>query len=171
MNKKIDMEFYKQDALEVAPKLIGKLLVRKLSSGTVLKFRITEVEAYRGEEDSACHARFGITPRTKILYEEGGQLYVYLCYGIHYLLNIVTGKKNEPQAVLIRGIEGYDGPGKLTKFLNINSDFNGRNLSYSDEIWLEDDGKIFNYTTTKRVGINYAKEPYRSIEWRYIIKN
>lgn len=170
MNKKLDKNFYREDVLKVAPLLIGKILVRILESGEILKYRITETEAYRGEEDSACHARFGLTKRTEVLYKEGGYLYIYLCYGIHYLLNVVTGNKNEPQAVLIRGIEGYDGPGKLTKFLNIKSDLNNLNLCNSKEIWIEDDGKKFNYISTKRIGIDYASEPYQSIKWRYIMK-
>lgn len=170
MNKKLSTQIYKQDVLKVAPYLIGKLLVRRFNNGKILRCRITETEAYRGEEDSACHARFGLTKRTKVLYESGGHLYIYLCYGIHYLLNVVTGKNGDPQAVLIRGIEGYDGPGKLTKFMNINSELNNVDITASDKIWIEDDHKRFKYITTKRVGIDYAQEPYKSIEWRYIIK-
>ena len=126
---KLDIDFYTQDVLEVAPKLVGKLLVRKLKDGQVLKFRITETEIYRGEEDTACHARFGKTERTKTLYEQGGRAYVYLCYGIHYLFNVVTGPKDYPQAVLIRGVEGYEGPGKLTKVLKIDGNLMGMILS------------------------------------------
>lgn len=170
MNKRLDVDFYKKDVLEVAPLLIGKLLVVKSDSGKVIKCRITETEAYRGEEDSACHARFGVTKRTEALYKSGGNLYIYLCYGIHYLLNIVTGNIGNPQAVLVRGIEKYNGPGKLTKFLNINLNFNNVDLCTSNKIWIEDDGKVFDYTKSKRVGIDYATEPYKSIDWRYIIK-
>jgi DNA-3-methyladenine glycosylase len=97
---KLDKNFYLKSALEVAPLLIGKLLVRRLSNGQIVKYRITETEAYYGEEDSACHARVGKTKRTWILYEEGGLAYIYLCYGIHYLLNVVTGNKDHPEAVL-----------------------------------------------------------------------
>lgn len=108
--KRLDKNFYTQNVLTVAKALIGKLLVRKLDNGEILKYRITETEAYRGEEDTACHACHGKTPRTIILYEEGGVAYVYMCYGIHFLLNVVTGNKEEPQAALIRGIEEYNGP-------------------------------------------------------------
>lgn len=170
MNKKLDKNFYEKDVLEVAPLLIGKILVRKLDDGNILKSRITETEAYRGEEDSACHARFGLTKRTEVLYGDGGYTYIYLCYGIHYLLNFVTGQRGIPQAVLIRGIEDYDGPGKLTKFLNIDKNLNHINLCDSDKLWIEDDGKEFEYYKTKRIGIDYASEPYKSIEWRYVIK-
>jgi DNA-3-methyladenine glycosylase len=115
MAVRLDYNFYGQEVLDVAPQLLGKLLVRKLETGELLKYRITETEAYCGEEDTACHARAGKTNRTSVLYEKGGLSYVYLCYGIHYLLNVVTGKKDFPQAVLIRGVEGYSGPAKLTK--------------------------------------------------------
>jgi DNA-3-methyladenine glycosylase len=167
---RLDLKFYKQDVLIVAPLLVGKLLVRKLDNGEVLRYRITEVEAYRGEEDSACHARFGKTNRTSILYEEGGHVYIYLCYGMHYLFNVVTGKEGIPQAVLIRTVEGYNGPAKLTKAMNIDKNLNGIDLTTSDKLWIEDDGYQAKYTRDKRVGIDYATEPYKSIEWRFILK-
>ena len=168
MNR-ISKDFYKQDALVVAPNLLGKILVRKLDNGDTIKSVITETEAYVGEIDSACHARFGKTNRTKILYEEGGCTYIYLCYGIHNLLNIVTGKKDEPEAVLIRGVEGYDGPGKLTKAMQIDKTLNGADLTTSDKIWIEDSNYKPSFVKTKRIGINYASEPYKSIEWRFVV--
>lgn len=169
MNKKLTYKFYSNDAFKIAPKLLGKVLVRKLSNGELLRYRIIELEIYYGEEDSACHARYGKTERTSILYEKGGFSYVYLCYGIHYLLNIVTGKKGHPEAILIRGIEGYDGPGKLTKAMNITKDLNKIDLSISEELWIEDDGFRARFHTTPRIGIDYASEPYRSIKWRYVM--
>ncbi|MDD2434983.1 MAG: DNA-3-methyladenine glycosylase [Bacilli bacterium] len=167
---KLDLDFYSQSALEIAPLLIGKLLVRNIDN-QIIKYRITETEIYYGEEDTACHARFGKTNRSKLLYEQGGISYVYLCYGIHYLFNVVTGPKNHPEAVLIRAIEGYNGPGKLTKALHITKDLNGIDLSTSDELWIEDDDYKTSYTTDKRVGIDYATEEYKNIKWRYIIKD
>jgi len=167
---RLNKDFYSNNALEIAPLLLGKLLVRKLSNDKIVKYRITETEAYYGEEDSACHARVGKTKRTWILYEEGGFSYVYLCYGIHYLLNVVTGIKGHPEAVLIRGIEGYNGPAKLTKALGIDNKLNGIDLTNSEELWIEDDGYEPLYIKDKRVGIDYASEPYKSIEWRFIVK-
>ncbi|MDD4547567.1 MAG: DNA-3-methyladenine glycosylase [Bacilli bacterium] len=164
------MDFYLKDALEVAPLLIGKILVRKLNDGTILRQKITETEIYRGVEDTACHARFGKTKRSKPLYEQGGITYVYLCYGVHYLLNVVTGNKEEPQAVLIRTTEDYNGPGKLTKGLKIDKDLNEIDLTTSDQLWIEDDHSTVSYTTNKRVGIDYATDYYKNIEWRFIIK-
>ncbi|MCL2141913.1 MAG: DNA-3-methyladenine glycosylase [Methanimicrococcus sp.] len=166
--KRLRSDFFEQDVLTVAPQLIGKILVRQTKTGEIFRYKITETEAYRGEEDTACHARAGKTPRTEVLYERGGHAYVYLCYGIHFLLNAVTGKKEQPQAALIRGVEGYNGPAKLTKAMQIGKDLNRIDLTKSDELWIEDDGTKPVYVTDKRVGINYASEPYKSIEWRFI---
>ena len=80
--------FYHRDCLEVAPDLVGKLLMRRLPDGTILQERIAETEAYRGQEDLACHASKGRTPRTELLYRESGVIYVYLCYGMHWLMNV-----------------------------------------------------------------------------------
>ena len=164
---KLDTDFYAKDVLEVAPNLIGKILVRKLPSGEEIRLRITETEAYRGVEDSGCHAKAGKTNRTKTLYEKGGCTYVYLCYGVHHLLNVVTGEEEQPQAALIRGVEGFYGPGKLTKFMSIKKDLNGIDLTTSTEIWIEDDGTKPEYVAGKRVGIDYADEYYKNIEWRF----
>ena len=156
----------------MAPSLIGKLLCRKLCENgeeQVIKLRITETECHFGEEDTACHAHKGKTERTKIMYHSGGVTYVYLCYGIHSLLNIVSGSEDFPEAVLIRGVEGYNGPGKLTKVLSIDRSLNGEDLIASDKLWLEDDGYTAEYISGKRIGIDYATEEYRNILWRYTI--
>lgn len=165
---KLPREFYSQSALTVAPSLIGKLLCRKLEDGQILKKRITETEAYCGEEDSACHAHKGKTARTKVMYQKGGCAYIYFVYGMHYLLNVVTGKENEPEAVLIRAVEGFNGPAKLTKAMQIDKSFNGIDLT-ENTLWIEDDGCKANIKTTKRIGIDYACEKYKNIEWRWEI--
>ena len=141
--------------IKVAPLLLGKILCRRIEN-KIIRSRITETEAYFGEEDTACHASKGLTKRTKTLYEEGGIAYIYLCYGIHSLLNVVTGSKGFPQAVLIRGIDNYNGPGKLTKYLKIDTSLNGENLLTSTQLWIEDDGHSYAYESTPRIGINYA---------------
>lgn len=110
----IKNDFFNRDALEIAPELIGKLLVREFD-GKRIALRISEVEVYRGEEDTACHAHKGRTKRTEVMYGEAGRYYIYLCYGIHYLLNIVTGKVDEPQAILIRATVEADGPRQTNK--------------------------------------------------------
>lgn len=158
---------YKLSAVELAPRLLGLKLCRRLND-KIIKLRITETEAYFGADDTACHAHRGKTERTKTLYEAGGVAYVYLCYGIHNLLNIVSGEKDFPQAVLIRGVEGFAGPGKLTKALKIDRTLNGENLMTSEQLWLEDDGVHFEYKTAKRVGIDYATPEYRDKLWRFV---
>ncbi len=99
---RLSREFYRQGAVELAPKLLGMCICRCIGE-RIVRFRIIETEAYRGEDDTACHAYRGKTKRTEIMYNTGGYAYVYLCYGIHHMLNIVSGEKNFPEAVLIRG--------------------------------------------------------------------
>lgn len=170
MNTKLDLKFYQRDALVVAPEILGKILCRQVSD-KILRTRITQVEVYKGEEDSACHARFGKTERSKIMYESGGLAYIYMIYGIHFLLNVVTGKKNLPQAILIRESENFTGPAKLTKALQIDKNLNGESL-VKNKIWIEDDGYIIkNYLTAPRIGIDYADEFYKNINWRFIVPN
>lgn len=168
-NKRLTREYLTVPAIELAPLLLGKLLCRAVE-GEVIKLRIIETECYFGEEDTACHASHGKTERTKVLYEQGGTAYVYLCYGIHNLFNVVSGCEGHPEAVLIRGVEGYPGPGRLTKALRIDRSLNGIDLASSTELWLEDDGFIPEYTRGKRIGIDYATEEYRDILWRYTVK-
>jgi len=164
-------DFFIRDVLEVAPELIGKWLVRVPVQGPVVRSRITEVEAYRGEQDLACHARTGRTTRTEIMYHEGGHLYIYLIYGMYWMLNIVSGPVDDPQAVLIRGLHDVSGPGRLTRYLKIDKSFYGVNLADSPLIWLEDDGTKYNFETTPRINIDYAGDYWKSRPWRYIVKN
>ncbi len=163
--------FFARDCLEVAPALVGKLLCRRLPDGTVKRLRILETEAYRGEEDTACHAHKGRTRRTEVLYGPPGVLYVYLCYGVHWLLNVITGVGGQPQGVLIRACEGAEGPGRLTKALQITGEQN--RMTLSDEtgpVWLEDDGLSFTVKTAPRVGIGYASAEDQSRPWRFILE-
>lgn len=169
---KLNDEFYHRDCLEVAPDLVGKILVHELNDGTQKRLRITETEAYRGEEDKACHASKGRTPRTELLYGESGIIYVYLCYGIHWLMNVITGEKEQPQGVLIRACEGkYNGPAKLTKYLQIDKSLNGKSITSNSELWIEDDGYRPKIRTDKRVGIDYAGEEWANKKWRFIDDN
>jgi len=165
----LSTEFFQQDVLQLAPALLGKILVRKFDDGTIGRFRITETEAYCGEEDKACHACKGRTQRTEVMYHSGGKIYVYLIYGMYWMLNIVSGKENEPQAVLIRGVEGISGPGRTGKKLMLNKGFYGETLP-SSRIWIEDDNFIPQYKTTPRIGIDYAEE-WKDLEWRYVVQH
>ena len=160
--------FYDRDVLSVAPELIGKTLFRKSSTGSV-GYIITEVEAYRGIEDQASHARFGKTVRNSIMFENGGMIYVYFIYGMYWMLNIVTGKSNNPQALLIRGLNQIDGPGKVGRILEIDKSFYGEDLTVSERIWIEDSGLEPKIIQKSRFGINYASEPWKSKPWRYIM--
>ncbi len=161
-------EFFARDALDVAPDLVGKVLVRRLPDGSELRERIAETEAYRGEEDKGCHASKGRTPRTELLFGESGRIYVYLCYGMHWLMNVITGEDGQPQGVLIRAGELHDGPAKLTKFLQVDGSFNGEPIDGNERIWIEDDGSRPRIRTAPRVGIDYAGDYWKSIEWRFI---
>lgn len=170
MAKRLGRSYYSQPATFLASDLVGKLLCRRTEEG-ILKYRIMETECYFGEEDTACHASKGKTERTRILYEKGGTAYVYLCYGMHSLFNVVTGKAGHPEAVLVRGVTGYNGPGKLTRGMGINRELNGEDMVSSKRLWLEDDGYQLPIRADKRVGIDYATPQYRDILWRYIADN
>lgn len=169
--KVIDKSTYSMPATELAPFLLGKLLCVKKEDGNVIRSRITETEAYFGEEDTACHAHKGKTQRTEVLYEQGGIAYVYLCYGVHNLMNVISGDEGHPEGVLLRGVEGYNGPGKLTKYLGINKSHNRLSLTESDVIWIEDDGYVpSKILTSPRIGIDYATKEYIDKLWRFYYK-
>lgn len=166
----ISIDFYHRPTLTVARELLSKILVRKFPDRSTSKHRITEVEAYDGPEDLASHASKGRTARTEIMFAPGGMWYVYLVYGMHHMLNIVTGEKNYPAAVLIRGVEDISGPGRLTKQLGIDKTLNCQPADESSVLWIEDDGFVVpeeQIITTSRVGVAYAKEwaekPYRFV--------
>ena len=161
--------FFNRNCLEVSRDLVGKVLVRKTDSGDI-KLRITETESYMGESDTACHAHKGRTKRTEVMYMKAGTIYVYLCYGMHWLLNIVTGDVDDPQAVLIRACEDFEGPAKLTRKLMINGDFNRKDITECADLYIEDDGFQCEVVTDTRVGINYASEEDRLKLWRFIMK-
>jgi DNA-3-methyladenine glycosylase len=166
---RLSKEFYIRDVLDVAPELIGKNMVARLRDGNYGVFKVTEVEAYRGAEDKACHANKGRTRRTEIMFHEGGRLYVYFVYGMYWMLNVVTGRENIPQAVLIRGVENYTGPGKITKSIGIDRTYYGEDLEISERIWFEDTGINPVVRTGPRIGINYAGEYWKTRPWRYFI--
>ena len=157
---------YTLPALQLAPYLLGKQLCRKIGD-KILRLPITETEAYCGETDTACHAHRGKTPRNAVMYEPGGIAYIYLCYGIHNLLNVVAAGAGEPEAVLIRGVEGISGPGRVTKALEIGLDLNREDYRTSDVLWLED-GPEVQYIATPRIGIGSASEEDQAQLWRFL---
>lgn len=184
--KKLPLSFYlRDDVVQIAKELIGKVLVTNWN-GKFTSGRIVETEAYAGEIDKASHASRGITPRTKVMYGEGGKAYVYLCYGIHQMFNIVTNKAGTPHAILIRGVEpleGIDimlkrtgkkkfdetiarGPGNVGKAFGFHTKQCGVSL-IDDELYILDDGyKVTNsmIATSKRIGVDYAGD---HAEWHF----
>ena len=175
--------FFNRSAPLVARELIGKFLVRKMGRREVA-LMIVETEAYGGSRDLASHARSGKTKRNFPMFEEAGTIYVYFTYGMHWMLNIVTGKKEEPAAVLIRGVvllsntnlstsdvdRLVSGPGRLTKALRIDKKLNTKKLRKSSGLWVEDRGVKIGKSEIKktpRIGVFYAgewaKKPYRFV--------
>jgi len=169
MSTRLSSSFYLRDVLEVAPELLGKTLVRQFDDGRIASYRITEVEAYRGAEDLACHASKGRTPRTEVMFQEGGKVYVYLIYGMYWLLNFVTGEEGHASAVLIRGIEGFSGPGRLGRELQLDKSFYGENLTSSARLWVEDAEPVSEIKTSKRIGIGYAGDEWENKPWRFYL--
>jgi DNA-3-methyladenine glycosylase len=180
--------FFERDVVLVARQLLGMRLVRLLD-GQRLGGTISEAEAYRGEEDLACHARAGFTPRTAVMYGPPGRAYVYFTYGMHWMLNCVCGPVGFPSAVLVRGIiplegleiiavhrdgrpkaEWCNGPAKLTRALGIGGRFNGVNLcDTTGQLWIEADQAIPDERVIRgpRVGIDGVPEPWLSMPWRF----
>jgi DNA-3-methyladenine glycosylase len=169
VNPRLTADFFRRDVLDVAPELLGKLLVRRFADGRQMSGRITEVEAYRGAEDLACHASKGRTERNRIMFGTGGCIYMYLIYGMYWMLNIVTGQEAAPQAVLLRGLDSVEGPGRLTREFEIGRDFNGESLADSERLWVEDHPGLVKVESSPRIGIAYAGEYWASRPWRFVM--
>lgn len=187
---RLPRSFFARDTVEVARDLLGKRIVREYD-GLRISGIILETEAYRGEEDLACHARAGRTPRTEIMYGPPGRAYIYFVYGMHWLLNVVTEEEGFPGAVLIRAIhpeEGLDfissrrkghsqtqwtnGPAKICQALAIDGDLNGVDVCGADlQIWLENGVEIEPelIQAGPRVGLNSVLDPWKSIAWRFVV--
>lgn len=170
MNKILGPRFFNRPALEVAPELLGKYLVRKAGKREEA-FMITDIEAYLGPEDKASHARHGRTLRNAPMWGPAGGIYVYFCYGVHWMLNLVVGKKGDAGAILIRGVEGATGPGRVAKLLQIDKKLSGAMLGKKSGLWVEDRGVVLGKKDIKRktrVGVAYAgvwaKNP-----WRFVV--
>src|SRR6266446_3523555 len=162
--KKLDHAFFQRPAIELAPDLLGKILVHRIR-GREYRARIVETEAYVGEHDLACHASKGRTQRTEVMFGPGGHAYVYFIYGMYEMLNVVAGGAGDAQAVLIRAAEPLDnweadlsGPGKLTRALRIKRSDNGRDLTGDKLFILNDPEYQPRMESSKRVGVDYAGE-------------
>jgi DNA-3-methyladenine glycosylase len=162
-------ELRSEDTVSLARWLLGKALVRGSPAGRT-RHVITEIEAYDGELDLACHASKGRTKRTDVMYRPGGVWYVYLCYGMHEMLNLVTGPADYPAAVLIRGVANIPGPGRLTKRLQIDRTLNGLVAHPKSGLFLEDDGLEIPRRRIKaspRIGVDYAGPVWAKKPWRF----
>lgn len=190
LTNQLTRPFFAKNTLTVARDLLGMRLVR-LEAGRRIAGIITETEAYRGENDLACHARAGHTPRTKVMYGPPGHTYIYFTYGLHWLLNFVTEEEGFPAAVLIRGLrptEGLNmiaerragrppsqwtnGPAKLCQALGLDWRFNDLDICSPDSpIWIEPGEAVpsSSVTVSPRVGLNTVPEPWKSIPWRFRI--
>ena len=169
MTSRLDRDFYSRDVLEVAPALLGKYLCRRWPGGNVSRYTISETEAYKGEEDRACHASRGRTKRNRIMFGDGGFVYMYLIYGIYWMLNVVTGVEDQPQAVLIRGLKEASGPGRLTRLTGLDGNYYGEDLVRSGRLWIEESGIVPGFTTGPRIGIDYAGDPWKDVPWRFMM--
>ncbi len=169
-------EWESRDTVAIARGLIGRLLVVRAggADGPVVRRRIVETEAYDGPEDLACHASKGRTARTSVMFGPAGAWYVYLCYGVHEMLNLVTGPVDWPAAVLIRGVEDAVGPGRLTKALGIDRRLNAALAAPVSGLWVEDDGWVLppgaTITAGPRVGVAYAGPEWSAKPWRFQLR-
>ncbi|MFM7075499.1 MAG: DNA-3-methyladenine glycosylase [Planctomycetaceae bacterium] len=159
-------DFFRRPADRVARDLLGATLAVRGAGGGVARHRLTEVEAYLGAHDLACHGRIGPTRRNATMFGPAGRWYVYLCYGLHWMLNIVTGEEGEPAAVLSRGAGGLSGPGRLTRGLGIDGGYDGREAVDDAGLWLETPAEAEPrwplppawVRRTPRIGVDYAGE-------------
>ncbi|MFY9493070.1 MAG: DNA-3-methyladenine glycosylase [Minisyncoccia bacterium] len=169
---KLKQNFFTKNTLWVAKNLLGKYLCRKLPSGRVIAAMITETEAYKGFDDQASHASKGRTKRTEVMFGEPGTIYVYLIYGMYHCLNLVCEKKGYPAAVLIRGVLGINGPGRVCRHFKIDRRLNGQKLGR--ELWVENRSNLKSQISklrikkSKRVGVDYAGES-KDWLWRFVL--
>lgn len=169
----LEPAFFNRSALRVGRALLGKYLVRA-ESGKEIALPITELEVYDGFEDRASHAFRGKTPRNQVMWSDAGRLYVYFVYGMHWLLNVVVGKKDYPAAILIRGAGGIAGPGRLTAHLSITRVYNGKLALPETGVWFEDRGakvKRGRIGRAPRVGVAYAGPVWAKKPYRFFLKS
>lgn len=162
--------FWHLPARDVAPGLLGLTLCRRMPDGKIVRVMITEAEAYCGPRDRASHASRGSTPRNAVMFGAPGFWYVYLCYGVHWMLNLVTGPEGYPAAVLLRGIEGANGPGKLTKALGVDKAFNHAPCVEKSGLWIEDGGGVpegWKMSQGPRIGVDYAGPKWAAMRYRW----
>lgn len=171
MKRALPISFFREDTIKVAKGLLGNFLVRK-DGQKIIKDIIVEVEIYHGPKDKASHAFRGLTKKTFPMFQRGGIWFVYLTYGMHWMLNVVTGEKNFPSAVLIRSTKNVNGPGRVTKHFKVDKSFNGLLINTTSKLWIEKSNiKIREEDIRKsgRVGVDYAGEYWKKRKWNFKI--
>lgn len=181
MNNILSEKFFNRKTIVVAKDLLGKYIVT-IKNKSRIKLLITEVEAYDGINDLASHASHGKTERTKIMFGKAGRFYIYLIYGMYWMLNVTTGVKNYPAAILIRKCIYFDGknkkkiiingPGKITKFLNVTNKQNGKKANKNTGLWFEYGNIKINkkyISAKKRIGVEYAGKIWANKPYRFIL--
>ena len=170
MRRDLKQTFFTRPTYRVAKDLLGKYLVRRVRK-RVYALRITEVEIYDGFNDRGSHASHGMTQRNLPMFGEPGRFYIYLVYGMHWMLNVVTREVGYPAAILIRGAGNIVGPARLTSFLSINNTLNGKIAAPESALWFEDRGERVrnkNIMRTPRVGVSYAGTFWSTKKWRRV---
>ena len=167
----VPLSFFRRPAAAVANDLVGMTLVRVTKEGT-RRFVIVETEAYEGVHDFASHSSHGRTARTEVMFGPPGRLYVYRVYGLHWMLNVVTGETDEGAAVLIRGVDGISGPGRVAERLEVEASLNARPANRATGLWFE-----FGFTATAgvecvpRIGVDYAGPYWAQKKLRFKLIN
>jgi DNA-3-methyladenine glycosylase len=167
---RLKREFYIRDVLILAPDLLGKKIVRIIKDKR-FEYYITEVEAYRGTEDLACHASKGRTRRTEAMYLDGGHVYMYFIYGMYWMFNIVASEAGTPQAVLIRSLKGINGPGRLSRELQLDKGLYGEYLVTSNRLWIENGREVNKIKTSPRIAVDFAGDYWEKMEWRFFVED
>ncbi|HHD92008.1 MAG TPA: DNA-3-methyladenine glycosylase [Candidatus Portnoybacteria bacterium] len=181
----LSRDFFLRPTIQVAKDLLGKNIIRQFKNNQKIIGKIVETEAYLGPKDRAAHSFGGkITPRNKIVYNQGGYIYIYLIYGMYWQLNFVTGQIGQPECILIRALEPIqpnsdetkikpNGPGKLCQYLKLDKSFYSHDLCQKKKIWLEDTTKVQSnlIISTSRVNIDYAGPYWSRRKLRFYIKD
>lgn len=166
------VSFFARPAALVARDLLGKALIRKQGTWQAAHM-VTETEAYEGPHDLASHSARGRTARTEVMFGPAGRLYVYRIYGLHWMLNIVTGEIDEAAAVLIRGVDQVNGPGRVAAELRIDASFNGRKATKATGLWFEEVGcrpARSRIRRTPRIGVDYAGPIWAAKKLRFVLR-
>ena len=168
----IEKEFFNRPVLKVARGMLGLCLCKRDAEGEITRMIVNETEAYDGENDLACHASKGKTQRNEVMYGSAGVIYLYLCYGMHWLLNIVCREEGYPAAVLLRGTTGVSGPGRLTKKMGIDGELNRKPATIESGLWFEkSEFEKFDIKVGPRIGVDYAGQYWANKPYRFWFSN